>query len=46
MSPFLAEFIGTMFIILLGNGVVANFLLSNSKCKHGGLNDITFGLDI
>ncbi|MFT3845339.1 MAG: MIP/aquaporin family protein [Lacibacter sp.] len=43
MSPFLAEFIGTMFIILLGNGVVANVLLAKSKGNNGGWIVITFG---
>ncbi len=43
MSPFLAEFIGTMFIILLGNGVVANVLLTKSKGQNGGWIVITFG---
>ncbi len=43
MSPFLAEFIGTMFIILLGNGVVANVLLAKSKGQNGGWIVITFG---
>jgi glycerol uptake facilitator protein len=43
MSPFLAEFIGTMFLILLGNGVVANVLLAKSKGQNGGLIVITFG---
>ena len=43
MSPFLAEYIGTMFIILLGNGVVANVLLAKSKGQNGGWIVITFG---
>jgi len=43
MSPFLAEFIGTMFIVLLGNGVVANTLLAKSKGNNGGWIVITFG---
>lgn len=43
MSPFLAELIGTMFIILLGNGVVANVLLAKSKGQNGGWIVITFG---
>ncbi len=43
MSPFLAEFTGTMFIILLGNGVVANVLLAKSKGNNGGWIVITFG---
>lgn len=43
MSPFFAEFIGTMFLILLGNGVVANVLLAKSKGHNGGWIVITFG---
>ncbi len=43
MSPFIAEFIGTMFIILLGNGVVANVLLAKSKGNNGGWIVVTFG---
>jgi glycerol uptake facilitator protein len=43
MTPFLAEFIGTMFIIVLGNGVVANVLLSKSKGQNGGWIVITLG---
>jgi glycerol uptake facilitator protein len=43
MSPFVAELIGTMFIILLGNGVVANVLLAKSKGQNGGWIVITFG---
>lgn len=31
MSPYLAEVIGTMILIILGDGVVANILLSKSK---------------
>lgn len=34
MSPFLAELVGTALLILLGNGVVANVVLSRSK-GHG-----------
>lgn len=36
MSPYLAEFIGTMLLILLGNGVVAGVLLKNSKAENAG----------
>lgn len=36
MSPYLAEFIGTMLLILLGNGVVAGVLLKNSKSENAG----------
>jgi glycerol uptake facilitator protein len=43
MSPFLAEFIGTMFIIVLGNGVVANVLLNKSKGQNSGWIVISFG---
>ncbi|MBM3207170.1 MAG: aquaporin family protein [Chlamydiae bacterium] len=36
MSIFVGEFIGTMLLILLGNGVVANTLLADSKAQNGG----------
>ena len=42
-SPFLGELIGTMVLILLGNGVVANVLLSKTKGNNGGLIAITAG---
>lgn len=41
MSPFLAEFIGTMLLILLGDGVVANVLLKDTKGHNGGWMVIT-----
>lgn len=41
MSPFLAELIGTMFMILLGNGVVANVVLKGTKGNNGGWIVIT-----
>jgi glycerol uptake facilitator protein len=31
MTPFIAEIIGTMLMILLGNGVVANVVLKEPK---------------
>jgi glycerol uptake facilitator-like aquaporin len=37
-SPLLGEFMGTLVLILLGNGCVANVLLKHSKA-HG------FGVD-
>ncbi|GLR20140.1 MIP/aquaporin family protein [Portibacter lacus] len=37
MSPFVAEIIGTMLLILLGNGVVANALLSKTKGGDAGI---------
>lgn len=36
MNPYLAEFVGTGILILLGNGVVANVVLNKSKGKDGG----------
>jgi glycerol uptake facilitator protein len=43
MSPFTAELIGTMILILLGNGVVANVVLQNTKGSGGGWMVITTG---
>jgi glycerol uptake facilitator protein len=36
MHPLLAEFLGTMLLILLGNGVVANVILNKTKGNGGG----------
>ena len=41
MTPFLAEFIGTALVILLGNGVVANVVLTGTKGNGGGWMVIT-----
>lgn len=43
MSEFTAELIGTMFLILLGNGVVANVVLKGTKGNNGGWMVITTG---
>ena len=43
MNQFTAELIGTMFVILLGNGVVANVVLSGTKGESGGWIVITTG---
>lgn len=43
MSEFTAELIGTMFVILLGNGVVANVVLKNTKGNNAGWMVITTG---
>ena len=43
MSPFLAEFIGTAILVLLGDGVVANVLLNKSKGQNAGWIVITTG---
>jgi glycerol uptake facilitator protein len=43
MSEFSAELIGTMFLIILGNGVVANAILKGTKGHSGGWMVITTG---
>ena len=43
MSAFVGEIIGTMLLILLGDGVVANVLLSKSKGENAGWMVITTG---
>jgi glycerol uptake facilitator protein len=42
-SPFLGEFMGTLFLVLLGDGVVANVLLKKSKAENAGWLAITTG---
>ena len=42
MSPFIAELIGTMLLLLLGNGVVANVALSKTYGNNGGFILINF----
>jgi glycerol uptake facilitator protein len=46
MSPYIAEIIGTAILMLLGNGVVANVLLNESKGNGGGWIVITWGWGI
>ncbi len=43
MRPFTAEVIGTMLLILLGDGVVAGCLLGKSKAQNSGWIVITTG---
>ncbi len=43
MNPFIAEIIGTAFLILLGGGVVANVVLSKTIGNGGGWIVITTG---
>lgn len=43
MSNYTAEFIGTALLILLGNGVVANVVLKQTKGNNSGWIVITFG---
>jgi glycerol uptake facilitator len=42
-SPWLGEFLGTLVLILLGDGVVAGVLLKRSKAEAGGWLVITAG---
>ena len=42
-SPFFGEFMGTMMMILLGDGVVAGVLLKRSKAENSGWIVITGG---
>jgi glycerol uptake facilitator protein len=43
MTPFTAELIGTAFLVLLGDGVVANVVLARTKGNNGGWMVITTG---
>src|SRR3954468_9011885 len=43
MQNLLAELIGTMILILLGDGVVANVLLERSKGQNSGWIVVTMG---
>jgi glycerol uptake facilitator protein len=43
MQPFLAELIGTMILVILGDGVVANVVLRRTKGSQGGWIVITTG---
>jgi len=43
MNTFLAELVGTMFLVLLGDGVVAAVVLSKSKAENSGWMVITTG---
>ena len=42
MLPYISEFIGTMLLILLGDGVVANVNLDRSGMRGAGAVQITF----
>ena len=43
MNPFLGEVIGTAILMLLGNGVVANVVLSGTKGEGSGWIVIAWG---
>lgn len=43
MHPYLAELVGTLLLVLLGNGVVANVVLPQTKGHGGGWIVIAFG---
>src|ERR1700751_375653 len=43
MTHFIAEFLGTMLLILLGDGVVANVVLNDTKGNNSGWIVITTG---
>lgn len=43
MSSFLGEIIGTMILIILGDGVVGGVVLNKSKAQNSGWIVITFG---
>lgn len=43
MSPYVAEFFGTLILILLGNGVVAGVVLKGTKSENAGWLTIVIG---
>lgn len=43
MSPFVAELLGTMILVVLGDGVVANVVLTKTKGQNSGWIVITAG---
>ncbi len=43
MSPYLAEFFGTLLLIVLGNGVVASVVLKGTKAENAGWFTIVIG---
>ena len=46
MTPFVAEFVGTALLLLLGDGVVANVVLKQTKGSGSGWIVITWGWGI
>jgi glycerol uptake facilitator protein len=43
MTPYIAEFFGTMFLLLLGNGVVAGVTLRLTKAENAGYLVVSIG---
>ena len=43
MSPFIAELVGTMLLVVFGDGVVANVVLNKTKGQNSGWIVITTG---
>ncbi|MBX2970559.1 MAG: aquaporin family protein [Cyclobacteriaceae bacterium] len=43
MSPYLAEFLGTLTLILLGDGVVASVVLKRTKSENAGWLTVVIG---
>ncbi len=43
MTPLVGEFVGTLLLMLLGDGVVANVVLAKTKAHNAGWIVITFG---
>ena len=43
MTPYVAEFVGTALLLLLGDGVVANVVLKDTKGEGAGWITITWG---
>ena len=43
MTPFVGEFTGTAILMVFGDGVVGNVVLSKTKGNNGGWIVITFG---
>jgi glycerol uptake facilitator protein len=43
ISPFFGEFVGTLILIVLGDGVVGGVLLKRSKAENSGWMVITTG---